>query len=147
MSTKTIFEEIREDHDKQRTLIDLLCKTQGESEGRKELWEKLSAELDQHAKAEERYLYNPLIKHDATQELARHSIAEHHELDELVETLNSTDMTAPKWLQTAEKLRHELIHHLDEEEQEFFQQAGKVLTGKEKEELGKSFRGYRHATD
>lgn len=145
--SKTIFDEIVSDHETQRTLIDLLVKTEGESEGRKEIWAKLKHELEQHAKAEERYLYNPLIKHDETQELARHSIAEHHELDELVETLENTEMVAPKWLQTAEKLRHELLHHLDEEEQEFFQQAGKVLTGPEKEDLAKSFRGYRNATD
>lgn len=35
MST-TIFEEIRKDHEKQRTLLDLLTKTSGDSEGRRE---------------------------------------------------------------------------------------------------------------
>jgi len=141
-----IFEEIREDHEKQRTLIDFLVKTEGDSEGRNEIWSKLKEELEAHAKAEERYFYNPLMEHDLTQEMARHSIAEHHELDELIETLENTDMTAPKWLQTAKKLQEMLIHHLDEEEQETFQQAGKALKEKQKTELARQFRGYRNAT-
>ena len=141
-----IFEEIRKDHEKQRTLMDLLVKTEGESDGRKELWAKLKQELRGHEKAEERYFYNPLMEHDRTQGMARHSIAEHHEMDELVEELEKTDMTAPKWLQTAKKLKEMLEHHLDEEEQEIFQQAGVVLTEAEKSKLAERFRGYRNAT-
>ena len=141
-----IFEEIRKDHEKQRTLVDLLVKTQGNSEGRRDLWSRLKEELEAHAKVEERYFYNPLMKHDLTQEMARHSIHEHHELDELVETLENTDMTAPKWLQTAEKLKEMLVHHLDEEEHEIFQQAGKALQEQEKEKLAHQFRGFRNAT-
>ena len=137
-----IFEEIRKDHEKQRTLVDLLVKTQGDSDGRRELWSRLKEELEAHARAEERYFYNPLMNHDLTQEMARHSVHEHHEIDELIETLGETDMTAPKWLQTAEML----IHHLDEEEQEVFQQAGKALQQEEKEKLAQQFRGYRNAT-
>lgn len=140
-----IFEEIRKDHDKQRTLVDLLVKTGGDSEGRRELWEKLKTELKEHAVAEERYFYNPLIEHDLTQEMARHSIAEHHELDELIATLEETNMTAPKWLITARELREALIHHLDEEEQEIFQQAGKALRDKDKESLAHQYRGYLNA--
>ena len=86
------------------------------------------------------------MNHDLTQEMARHSVHEHHEIDELIETLGETDMTAPKWLQTAEKLKEMLIHHLDEEEQEVFQQAGKALQQEEKEKLAQQFRGYRNAT-
>ena len=141
-----IFEEIRKDHEKQRTLMDLLVKTQGDSDGRRELWSRLKEELEAHARAEERYFYNPLMNHDLTQEMARHSVHEHHEIDELIETLEETDMTAPKWLQTAEKLKEMLIHHLDEEEHEVFQQAGKALQQEEKEKLAQQFRGYRNAT-
>ena len=145
--TMNIFETIRQDHEKQRTLVDLLIKTKGESDGRKDIWGRLKKELEQHAKAEERYFYAPLMNHDRTQEMARHSVAEHHELDELIEVLESTDMTAPKWLQTAEKLKEMLIHHLDEEEQEIFQQAGHALTEEEKSTLANQFRGFRNATD
>lgn len=41
----TLFEELRDDHDMQRTLLDLLVKTEGDSEGRDELFRKVKAEL------------------------------------------------------------------------------------------------------
>lgn len=141
-----IFEEIRKDHEVQRDQIEQLVNTQGDSAERREVWKKLKAELEGHAIAEERYFYSPMIAHDRTQELARHSIAEHHELDELIETLETTDLSAPKWLITARELQKLLVHHLDEEEHEIFQQAGHVLTDKDKVKLAQQFRGYRNAT-
>lgn len=132
----TIFEELRNDHDTQRTLIDLLVETEGSSDGRKELFERLRTELEAHAGAEERYFYVPLMEHDTTQDNARHSVAEHKELDDFVERLESYDMSAPQWLLTAKELRERLVHHLDEEEKEVFPVAGKVLEESEKDELG-----------
>lgn len=135
-----IFESLREDHDKQRTLSDLLVKTHGDSEGREELFTKLKVQLQAHAAAEERHFYKPLIDHDNTQEMARHGIAEHHEMDELIETLEETDRESPKWLATAKKLRDKVHHHLEDEEHTFFQQAGKVMSESQKKKLGESYR-------
>nr|WP_299245967.1 hemerythrin domain-containing protein [uncultured Halomonas sp.] len=136
----TLFEELRDDHDTQRTLLDLLVKTEGNSEGRDELFQKVKAELQQHAAAEERALYVPMMEHDATQEKARHSIAEHHEIDELIETLENTDYSSSSWVASARKLQHLVTHHLDEEEQEMFQAAGKVLSDNQKTELAGVYR-------
>ena len=79
-----IFEALREDHQTQRSLADILIKTSGDSDGRAEIFAKLKAELSAHAAAEERHFYVPLMRDDMTQEKARHSVAEHHELDLLV---------------------------------------------------------------
>ena len=134
-----IFEALREDHDKQRTLIELLCKTHGDSDGRKELLQRLKQALTAHSAAEERHFYIPLIEQDLTQEKARHSIAEHHEMDEYLEKLEETDFSSSGWLATAEKLKERLLHHLEEEEHEVFQLAGKVLSESEKTELAGAY--------
>lgn len=136
----TIFEAIREDHETQRTLIDLVTKTTGSSDGREELWARLKSELEAHAAAEERYFYVPLMEHDMTQDTARHSVSEHKELDDFVEQLDGYDMSGPQWIQTAEELRERLIHHLDEEEKEVFPVAGKVLSPSEKTSLADEYR-------
>ena len=138
----TIFEALRESHDTQRQLLDLLVETSGDSEGREELFDRLKAELDHHAVAEERHFYVPLMQVDLTQEKSRHSVAEHHEMDELVEELESTDRSSPAWLATARTLRERVLHHLDEEEQEVFQLAGKALTEDEKSELARAYRDH-----
>lgn len=138
-----IFEEIRSDHQKQRRLMSLLVKTSGDSEGREELFDKISQELKDHADAEEKYLYAPLMKADQTRDKTRHSIHEHQEIDKLIDELQSTDFSSPHWLATAKELQHQVEHHLDEEEHEVFQMAGKVLSEKQKQSLATSFRKRR----
>jgi hemerythrin-like domain-containing protein len=100
----------------------------------------LKKHLQAHADAEERYFYKPLFSHDLTQGRARHSVAEHHEIDELLEKLDDTEMDNSSWMATAKKLKEQVIHHLDEEEQEVFQLAGKALENPQKSSLAKSYR-------
>ncbi len=136
-----IFEALRRSHDTQRTLADSLIATQGDSPERDLLFKELRAELSAHAAAEERFFYVPLIAHDMTQEPSRHGIAEHHEMDELVETLEQTDYSSAAWLVTAKELHHKIFHHLKDEEQGVFQLAGKVLSEAEKLSLAKGYEG------
>lgn len=141
----TIFEALREDHDKQRELLKQLTATSGESKERKKLFEKLKHELEIHANAEERYFFVPLLEEDMTQEKARHCIAEHHEIDELIERLEETDMSSTGWLTIAKSLADKVEHHLEEEEHEVFQVAGKALTEKSKTDLTKDYKSFMTA--
>lgn len=136
----TIFEAIRDDHETQRTLVDLLIKTEGDSDGRRELFDRLKREIESHAAAEERYFYAPLMDVDVTQDQARHSVAEHKELDDFIEQLEGYDMSGSQWIQTARQLAERLIHHLDEEEIEVFPVAGKALTDDQKSSLATEYR-------
>ncbi len=136
----TIFEELRADHDKQREMIDQVLATSGASEERDRLFLNLKKQLEDHALAEERYFYVPLMTFDATQEKARHSVAEHHELDELIEALSDAEQDSSAWLAHAKNLAHKLLHHLEEEEKEVFPNAGKILGDGEKSSLGADYR-------
>jgi len=135
-----IFEALRVDHDRQRDLIGQVLETVGDSPERAEMFDELASALEAHAAAEERYFYTVLMEHDLTQEKARHSVHEHAQLDDLVEKLQSYDRTAPAWLETARELEHKLTHHLDEEEREVFQLAGKALTEAQKASLAEEYR-------
>ncbi|TMO73482.1 hemerythrin [Pseudoalteromonas sp. S3785] len=139
-----IFEALRYDHDKQRKLVDALIETHGDTDERHTLMSELKTELEDHAKFEERFFYNPLMCDDLTQEKARHSVAEHHEIDELVEQLEDTKMSSSVWLKTAKKLNELVHHHLSEEEREVFQLAGKALTENQKETLAKRYNKAMH---
>ena len=81
-----------------------------------------------------------MMELDMTQEKARHSVAEHHEIDELVEELEDTDFSSPGWLAAARKLHDLVTHHLDEEEQEVFQLAGRALSDDAKARLADTYR-------
>jgi hypothetical protein len=130
-----IFEALRESHERQRGYADALIQTHGESKDRVEAYELLKAELHAHETAEERFFYIPLMQYDNGVDLSRHAISEHHEMDELMEELDDTEMSSPAWLVTAKKLSEKVHHHLKEEEQKFFQMAGKLLDDKQKESL------------
>ena len=134
-----IFEALRESHERQRELYRQLIETRGDTPERQTLFEQLKAELLAHELAEERHFYIPLMEHDAGIDLSRHAIAEHHELDELVESLEEADPATPTWLPLARKLANKVEHHLKEEEHRFFQMAGKLLTDKQKMQLAKDY--------
>lgn len=136
---KTIFEAIRADHDVQRNLLDKLVETSGNTESRQNIYKTLKMQLDAHAIAEERHFYKPLISNDMMQEHARHGIAEHHEIDELLEQLDETDMDSSAWLKIAKNLKDKVEHHLKDEEHSFFQLAGKVFNETQKTELANEY--------
>lgn len=136
-----IFEALRISHVTQRGLADQLIRTEGASPERAFLFKELKRELSAHAAAEERFFYVPLIAHDMTQQPSRHGIAEHHQMDKLVEALDTTDFSSAGWLATAKELHHKIYHHLEDEEQGVFQLAGKVLTEAEKLSLAKDYEG------
>ncbi|MCK9452335.1 MAG: hypothetical protein M0Q90_11645 [Bacteroidales bacterium] len=46
-----------------------------------------------------------MLEHDKSQENARHSIAEDHEIDELIEKLDETDMSSSAWQAYFKNLR------------------------------------------
>ena len=80
------------------------------------------------------------MSEDMTIGKARHSVAEHKELDDRVEELENTDYSNPQWLVRFKELQHRVLHHLEEEEREVFQMAGKVLDEGQKSSLADVYR-------
>ncbi|MDM1246054.1 hemerythrin domain-containing protein [Acinetobacter sp. R933-2] len=134
-----IFEALRESHEIQRELAEKLIQTSGENVERQTLFELLKNELFAHAVGEDRYLYLPLMMTDSGLNISRHALAEHHQMDELLEKLTEMPMSHPHWLVLAKKLSELVHHHLQEEEHGFFQQAGKILNDVEKRSLAQQY--------
>ncbi|MBN9412210.1 MAG: hemerythrin domain-containing protein [Burkholderiales bacterium] len=134
-----IFEALRVSHDTQRELAARLTAAQVSAEERERVFGDLKRELLAHETAEERCFYVPLFEHDATVDASRHAIAEHHEMDEMVEDMEKLQAGGAAWMEHAKKLAHKVNHHLEEEERKFFQQAGKVLTERQKTDLARVY--------
>jgi hypothetical protein len=131
-----IFQALLQSHQRQRAICRRLLDGVGEHPQRAQALAELKLEMAAHETAEERAFYVPLIEHDATVDPARHGIAEHHEMDEMVEDLDKAAEGSAEWLETLGKLVHKVHHHLDEEEQKFFLQARQVLPREQQQELG-----------
>lgn len=136
--TDNIYEALRESHEIQRTLCRRLLRVG--SEQRAQVFRELRIELAAHAAAEERFLYAPILMDDMGLNSSRHALAEHHEMDELVEELQAAPEHGGSWLAVARRLSHKVFHHLKEEEKKFFQVSGKILTERQKISLGKRYR-------
>ena len=134
-----IFEALRVSHETQRALCARLLQSPPDGGERHAIFLELKRELLAHETAEERCFYVPLFEHDSSVNSSRHAIAEHHEMDEMVEDLEGNDLTGAGWMAGAKKLCEKVEHHLEEEETKFFQVAGKVLTEAQKISLAKDY--------
>jgi hypothetical protein len=136
-----IYDELRASHTRQRQLCNSLVRTQAKNPVKRQaLFRELRIELAAHAAAEERYLYVPILMFDMGLNSARHALAEHHQMDELVEDLQKLDPAGEAWGTKASELAHKVRHHLKEEETKFFQVSGKLLTPKQKTQLARQYR-------
>ncbi|MFP7569286.1 hemerythrin domain-containing protein [Marivita sp. S2033] len=134
-----IYKAIKDDHDEHRTLLDKIADTSGDSEERRQAWEEFYYDVKSHAAAEEETFYSTLISKTWGQDSARHSVHEHQQLDDLMEELNTMDMSSSGWLTKFKQLRHDYEHHIDEEEDEVFTRAREVVDSSREDEIGDRF--------
>jgi hemerythrin superfamily protein len=134
-----IYDHLKQDHDTQRDLCEQIKHTRGDSEKRNELWRALRIELEAHASAEEQAFYANLMQAPEGTDETRHAVEEHQKMTEMIEVLDNLDMDAEIWMKKFEKLAHRVIHHVDEEEAEFFPKAKKIFSIDEALAMGEAF--------
>ena len=139
MADARIFADLKADHDRHRDLLARLAETKGDSEERRELFEAFRVEVTAHAAAEEESLYATMLAKPDLRDEARHSVAEHKEIDDFLTELFELEMSSPAWLPKFKEMRHRYEHHIDEEEEEMFPAAAEDLSDAEQERLGKVF--------
>jgi hemerythrin superfamily protein len=135
----SIYGAIEADHETHRRLLNEIDDTAGDIEHRKKLWAKFYNDVKSHAAAEEETFYAKLMADPSGQDDARHSVAEHKELDDIMEELNEMDLSSSGWLNRFKTLKHDYEHHMDEEEDEIFAKARKVFDGEQEQEFAKRF--------
>jgi hypothetical protein len=138
--TETIYDALRESHETQRTLFRKVLRSKAGTRDRISLFTELRIELSAHEAAEERFLYVPILMDDMGLNSSRHALHEHHQIDELIEEVQSLDTASEAWLDKVKELSHKVHHHLREEERKFFQVSGKILTDAEKTRLAPRYR-------
>ncbi|MXP46824.1 hemerythrin domain-containing protein [Altererythrobacter luteolus] len=136
---EAIFERLKADHDDHRKLLDKIEDTSGDSETRRDLFEKFTKEVKSHAAAEEQAVYSTMLRKPETTDETRHSVAEHHELNEALNDLAATDMSSAAWLQKFKQLKHDYLHHIDEEEEDHFPDFAEKLSDSDEQEMAKIF--------
>ena len=140
-----IFDRLKQDHDVHRVLIDQICDTDDKGSKRKQLFDKFKIEVTAHAAAEEESLYATMLAREDLRHDAVHSVSEHKELGDLLEELADMDSNSSEWLAKFKELRHDYLHHIDEEEKEMFPAAAEGLSDSRIKELRTIFENRKPA--
>lgn len=135
----TIYDRIKQDHDEARALIrQIEDTTDRAAKTRQDLFDRFKLDLWSHNKIEEATFYSKLEqKGDKKESLEAKN--EHHMVNSMLEELDTMPKDNVEWGQKFHALAELLEHHMDEEEDEFFELARKDLTEEEAEDLGERF--------
>lgn len=105
---------------------------------RREVADKLTAEVARHSVAEEMYVYPAARKALPNgDQLVEEELEEHSQVEELLKRWEGMGGDDPEFLPTFREIRNGLLHHIDEEEEpKLFPQLQQALSLEEQQELG-----------
>jgi hemerythrin superfamily protein len=130
------FTLLKNDHQKVSELFDQIESAE-DSDQRMDLFETLKKELLAHAEVEEQYFYPVLEEKQEDVELEEHAIDEHaHVKQQLEEIEQTTD--EQQWMSLVRKLKEEIEHHVEEEENEIFPEVRDILDEDALKDLGET---------
>ena len=132
-----IITKIQSDHQEIRHLIngvDDILDTTGSL--RDSQFDKLKTLILIHHDAELATLLNELTKHEKSRDKAMHLVEEHGEHKKVIEQLSELDAETGDWIDRYKELKHDIIHHIEEEEQDLFDLANKTLDDAKLDQLG-----------
>lgn len=127
---------VEDHHEIKEYFTQLESATDGKS--RREIADKLTAEVARHSVAEEMYLYPAARKVLANgDELVDEEIKEHSEAEELLKRWEKLDGDDPEFMTVYGEIKKGLLHHIDEEEEpKLFPEMQAKLSQEEQDELG-----------
>mgnify|MGYP001157831137 CR=1 FL=1 len=135
-----IYERLKQDHDKIRELMAQIADTSEDQAGqRRDLFARFRTELLAHAQAESNVFYERLEEYGETRMKALEGETEHELVEHMIHELEHTSPGDDHWTARFQVLQEILEHHLEEEEEEMFEQAQDVLSDPKAMELSKQF--------
>ena len=136
---KGIFKRLKEDHEEVSSLMEKLAGMSEDDPNRAKTFATIRDELLRHSEAEDQIFYAKLRQHEETRDQILESKEEHKVIEKLLRELDRNDETSDQWTAKFEVLKENVEHHVEEEENELFPKAKKVIDKEEAERLGEDF--------
>lgn len=138
----TIVDVIVAEHGRLRSLFDRLnAEKDGDPKALDALWEQTKKELLAHHEAEEESLFSCLVQTSGeARHESLHAISEHGEHKKVMEQMQQMSPGDDDWEHKLDELRHDVFHHLEEEEEDVLPLVPDVLTDDKARELGAKYR-------
>jgi hemerythrin superfamily protein len=132
---------LKKDHDQVKKMLkDLDDTTDRAIKTRQDLFERLKFSLTVHEQMEEAVLYPALKEHAETKEIALEAYEEHDVVDTILAELEQTPFDDETWHAKLTVMRENLLHHIQEEEDEMFGQVRRLFDKATLESLGEQMR-------
>jgi hemerythrin-like domain-containing protein len=142
-----LFEMLRQDHQKVRQMFDQFETMKEEPEKNRKALEKLFAELQReittHMEGEEKHFYPALRDSEETHDTVLESFEEHHVVKILLREMGRAQVS-DKWIAKMTVMKENVTHHLQEEEEELFEQAQQLLDPEKIRKIGEQIARMRH---
>ncbi len=132
---------VKKDHDQVKKLLkDLDDTTDRAIKTRQDLFERLKFSLTVHEQMEEAVLYPALKEHAETKEIVLEAYEEHDVVDTILGELEQIPFDDETWHAKLTVMRENLLHHIQEEEDEMFGQVRRLFDKATLESLGEQMR-------
>jgi len=132
---------LKRDHDQFKKMLKDLDDTADRAiKTRQNLFERLKFSLTVHEQMEEAVLYPALKEHAETKEIVLEAYEEHDVVDTILEELEQTPFDDETWHAKLTVMRENLLHHIQEEEDEMFGQVRRLFDKATLESLGEQMR-------
>lgn len=143
---RTAIDILKKDHEKVRELLKKLTDTTTRAtKTRKDLLDQIETELTVHTTIEEEIFYPAMkkaAKNNEHRQLIAEAFEEHRAVDKLVlPDLKKSKVDSVQFGGRAKVLREMVEHHADEEEDDMFPLANKLLSKEQLHELGEKMMG------
>lgn len=121
-----IFRRLASEHAEINTMMMRLARS-GDYEMRRQIFDELRKQLLTHAKGEEREFYPVFRQFEETSEMVEEALDDHASIEEILEQLRTTELDSEEWEELFEELRIDLQDHIQQEENELFPLAERLI--------------------
>ena len=131
-----ITQKLHQDHQKVEEIFrKLKDTTEGAEKTRTDLCQKLKHELLAHAEFEEAVFYPAVREGDGVGSKVEEAMKEHDQVKRMLSEIEQMDATSAEFMDKITELERAVQHHVDEEENEIFPAAKKVIDEEEGEQM------------
>jgi len=132
---------LKKEHDEVKKMLkDLDATTDRSIKPRQDLFGRLKHSLTVHEQMEEAVLYPALKEHAETKDIVLEAYEEHDVVETILGELERTPFDDGIWRAKLTVMRENLLHHIEEEEDEMFGQVRKLFDEETLESLGDQMR-------
>jgi hemerythrin-like domain-containing protein len=125
---------LKQDHQEASSMMDQL--ESGDQQSMMGLFNRLKQALTLHTKMEETLLYPALQNNEQTGDMISEAYEEHQTVDEILAEMTGMAPSNGDFSMKLAELRENVEHHVEEEENELFPKAERILGQHRLEEMG-----------